>query len=69
MRTQKRIKINVHPNFYNYLEIERKKLKEKGITGTSQANLTKMIAQRLSSAQKERGLGLVKRRKKYVKKK
>lgn len=63
-----RISINVHPDFYNYMERERKKLKRKGVNCASQENLTKMIAKRLSSTQSRRGLGLMKNGRDYRKK-
>lgn len=64
----KRISINVHPEFYKIMEMERKKLMNKGIKSPSQSNLTKMIAKRLSSTQNRRGLGLMENGKNYRKK-
>ncbi len=55
------IQYKIHPELHKYLEKERKKLCLKGVYPT-QAQLTKMIAQKLN--RKQRGLGLLKNAKK-----
>lgn len=61
-RKIKLISVKVHPIFYNIMERERQKFKSKGINNISQADLTKLIANKLNK--KERALGLIKNVKK-----